>query len=301
MLIVTLIAANADAPSPGSVLDVGEACNLLESAGYSPAEPSWLEPDQVARITLTGVNFVNLRDVRKALEPLSDRIDFAIRPADAPLPELMLSDMDSTMIGQECIDELADFAGVRDEVTAITERAMQGELDFAASLKERVALLKGLPEHVIGECLAERISPNPGARTLVRTMRKMGADTVLVSGGFHHFADPIAAEIGFQGVVANRLDVEDGHLLGTVSGSIVDAAMKAHVLERECGLLKLEPEQTMALGDGANDIPMLKAAGFSAAYCAKPIAYEAADFAIRHNGLTAVLYALGIPRSEWQD
>ncbi|WOE74303.1 phosphoserine phosphatase SerB [Alterisphingorhabdus coralli] len=301
MLIVTLIAANADTPSPGSVLDVGEALSLLESAGYSAGEPSWLEPDQVARIGLTGVNSVNLRDVRKALEPLSDRIDFAIRPADAPIPKLMLSDMDSTMIGQECIDELADFAGVRDEVTAITERAMQGELDFAASLKERVALLKGLPEHVIAECLAERVSPNPGARTLVRTMRKLGADTVLVSGGFHHFADPIAAEIGFQGVVANRLDVEDGHLLGTVSGPMVDAAMKAHVLERERGLLNLATEQTMALGDGANDIPMLNAAGFSAAYCAKPIAYEVADFAIRHNGLTAALYALGIPRTKWQD
>lgn len=279
--------------------DRDSGLSLLADAGFAAGQWEWIEPEQVARLPLNGATHENIAAVRTALTPLTGHIDIAIRSVDAPMPRLMLSDMDSTMIGQECIDELADYAGMRDAVTTITERAMQGDLDFAASLKERVALLEGLPEHVIAECLAERVRPNPGARTLVQTLRKFGVETVLVSGGFHHFADPVAAEIGLQGVVANRLDVEHGHLLGTVSGPLVDAAMKAHVLERERETLKLAPETTMALGDGANDIPMLDAAGFSVAYRGKPVAADAADFAIRHNGLTAVLHALGMPRAQW--
>lgn len=302
MLIVTLIAANSDVPSLGlSQHHIDSAQQLLAGAGLRGSMSQWLEHGQAARIELQDARSVSFDAIRATLAPLSDILDIAVRTADAPLPKLVLSDMDSTMIAQECIDELADYAGMREAVTAITERAMQGELDFAASLKERVALLKGLPEHVIAECLAERIRPNPGARIVVQTLRQQGAQTVLVSGGFHHFADPIAAELGFHGVTANRLDVVKGHLTGTISGALVDAQMKAHVLARECGLLCITAQHSMALGDGANDIPMLQAAGLSIAYRAKPTASAAADIAIRHSDLTASLYALGLPRSKWAE
>lgn len=300
MLIITLISANTSAQLPVlSDSDQDEARGLLDGAGYQAGAGEWLEPECAAMLTVSDADIGDIADIRQALAPLMERMDIAIRPKNRGLPKLMLSDMDSTMIGQECIDELADYAGVRCAVEAITERAMQGELDFAASLTERVALLEGLSEHVIAQCLAERVRPNPGARMVVQTLRKYDTQTVLVSGGFHHFADPIAAELGFQGVCANRLDVENGYLTGTIAGTIVDAAMKAHILERERSAMQIDAAATMAIGDGANDIPMLETAGFSAAYHAKPLASQAADFAIRHNDLTAVLYALGLPRSQW--
>ena len=215
------------------------------------------------------------------------------------VPQLFVSDMDSTMIGQECIDELADFAGIKDQVAAITERAMQGELDFRSALTERVGLLEGLEESAIDRCLAERITPVEGAATLVATLKARGCRTVLVTGGFRHFADPVAEWLGFDRVVGNRLAVAGGRLSGTLAGPISDAATKRATLEEERGLLG-DAARVMASGDGANDIPMLQAADYGFAYRAKPVARAAANGRVESADLTAILRLLGIPRSEWR-
>ena len=175
---------------------------------------------------------------------------------------------------------------------------MQGELDFAAALRERVGLLIGLEETAIASCLADRIQPMDGARTLVATLKHRGCRTVLVTGGFHHFADPVAADIGFERVVANRLAVDQGRLAGDLVGGITDSAVKAQVLKEEAAALGDEAV-SLATGDGANDIPMLEAATYGVAYHAKPKAREAANGWIDRGDLTAVLKLLGIPEREW--
>jgi phosphoserine phosphatase len=216
------------------------------------------------------------------------------------IPRLFVSDMDSTMIGQECIDELADYAGIKPQIAEITERAMQGELDFESALRERVALLAGLEESAIDACLAERIRPTPGAATLVATLAAKGAKTVLVTGGFHHFADPVAARLGFDRVVANALAVEGGKLTGGLVGPITDSAVKAAVLHEEVAALG-EAAVSLATGDGANDIPMIEAATYGFAYKAKPRARAAANGRVDGTDLTAVLTLLGIPRGDWRE
>ena len=213
-------------------------------------------------------------------------------------PHLFVSDMDSTMIGQECIDELADYAGLKDKISAITERAMQGELDFEAALRERVALLEGLEEQAIADCLAERIEPMAGARELVATLKHQGAHCVLVTGGFHHFADPIGDMLGFDRVVGNRLGVAEGKLTGKLVGPVVDSSVKRKVLEEERERLG-EGALVLATGDGANDIPMIEAADYGVAYHAKPKAREAANGSIGSGDLTSVLTLLGIEHSDW--
>ncbi|MGV2496223.1 phosphoserine phosphatase SerB [Pelagerythrobacter aerophilus] len=224
--------------------------------------------------------------------------DLLVSAREIAVPDLFVSDMDSTMIGQECIDELADFAGFKDRVAAITERAMQGELDFASALAERVGLLAGLSEETITTCLTERIRPMDGARTLVATLKAKGCRTVLVTGGFHHFADPVAEDIGFEQVVGNRLAVADGKLTGALAGAITDSSVKERVLREEAA--KIGPDAiSLAAGDGANDIPMLRAATWGLAYRAKPKARKAADGWIDRGDLTAVLELLGIPHEEW--
>ncbi|EIZ79558.1 phosphoserine phosphatase [Novosphingobium sp. Rr 2-17] len=219
--------------------------------------------------------------------------------ADEPVvPRLFISDMDSTMIGQECIDELADFAGLKDRIADITERAMQGELDFEDALRERVGLLKGLSVGAIDECLASRIQPMPGAKVLVETLKSLGCRTILVTGGFHHFADPIAAQLGFEMVVGNRLAVEDGKLTGGLVGGIVDSSVKKATLLAAMADLG-EGATCLATGDGANDIPMLEAATYGIAYHAKPKARAAANGWIDRGDLTSVLRLLGIDRKLW--
>lgn len=236
---------------------------------------------------------------------IADAIDTAFAP-DACLvsadririPQLFVSDMDSTMIGQECIDELADFAGIKHQIAAITERAMQGELDFENALRERVLLLRDLSEHAIVECLDTRIEPVPGAKTLVETLKSKGCRTVLVTGGFHHFADPVADLLGFDRVVGNRLAVENGALTGSVHEPITDSAVKKAVLLEELAELGADAV-SLATGDGANDIPMLEAADYGFAYRAKPKARAAANGRIDRGDLTAVLRLLGVPENEW--
>ncbi|WP_299192396.1 phosphoserine phosphatase SerB [uncultured Erythrobacter sp.] len=214
------------------------------------------------------------------------------------LPKLFVSDMDSTMIGQECIDELADFAGLKAQISEITERAMQGELDFTSALNERVALLKGLDEGAIQRCLDECITPTPGAEVLTRTLKAKGCRTVLVTGGFHHFADRVAEWLGFDRVVGNRLGVADGKLTGKLDGPISDASTKLAVLQEEAARLGARA-YPVATGDGANDIPMIEAATYGFAYRAKPKARAAANGRIDHGDLTNILSLLGIPRKDW--
>jgi len=238
-------------------------------------------------------------------EALRGIIDRHFSPSDLlitdhlpQVPGVFVSDMDSTMIGQECIDELADFAGIKDQIAAITERAMQGELDFAEALTERVRLLGGLGEDAIQQCLEERIRSMPGAATLVATLKARGCETVLVTGGFHHFADPVAEQLGFERVVGNRLGTAHGRLTGTLVGHIVDSEVKEQVL-REC-VAATDGAYGLATGDGANDIPMLLAAHYGVAYHAKPKARAAANGAIDRGDLTSVLRLLGIPEAEWE-
>lgn len=214
------------------------------------------------------------------------------------IPKLFVSDMDSTMIGQECIDELADFAGLKEKISTITERAMRGELDFESALLERVGLLEGLEESAIERCLDERIKQTLGAKVLVETLKAHGCRCVLVTGGFHHFADPVAEWLGFDRVVGNRLAVVDGKLTGKLDGPISNASTKLAVLQEEAA--KLGPRAyPLAAGDGANDIPMLEAATYGFAYRAKPKARAAANGRLDHADLTAILSLLGIPRKDW--
>ena len=236
--------------------------------------------------------------VLAAIDAVFAPADMLVSDGDIAIPKLFVSDMDSTMIGQECIDELADYAGLKPQIAAITERAMLGELDFEAALRERVALLAGLQEAVISTCLDERITATPGAGTLVATLAALGTRTVLVTGGFHHFADPVAQMLGFDRVVGNRLAVEGGELTGGLIGAITDSAVKAAVLREELALLG-EGALSLATGDGANDIPMIAAATYGFAYRAKPKARAAANGRVDRGDLTAVLSLLGIPRAEW--
>ena len=236
--------------------------------------------------------------VRRILDAHFADADLLVAEAPIALPQVFVSDMDSTMIGQECIDELADFAGLKAHIAAITERAMQGELDFAQALHERVALLAGLPESAIAACLDERIRPMEGAVTLVHTLKAHGAQCVLVTGGFHAFADTIGASLGFDRVVGNRLEVAAGALTGKVLGDIVDSTVKRTVLETAVSAHGAGAV-SLATGDGANDIPMIRAATHGIAFRAKPKAREAADGRIDRGDLTAILELYGIARDAW--
>ena len=203
------------------------------------------------------------------------------------------------MISVECIDELADYAGLRAEVAAVTERAMRGELDFEAALDARVALLRDLDERVIDHCYQQRVRAMPGAEALVRTMRENGAYCLLVSGGFSRFADRVAAEIGFDAAISNALAIEGGRLSGAVRKPIVGAEAKRQALLDAAAARQIPLDEILAVGDGANDIPMIRAAGLGIAYHAKPVVAEAADARIENNDLTALLFAQGYSRAEW--
>ncbi len=238
---------------------------------------------------------------RAAVDALigSRAIDVVLQSAAGRRKKLFLADMDSTMIEQECIDELADFAGLKAHVAAITERAMRGEVAFEPALRERVALLKGLPVGVIDEVLARRITLTPGGRTLVETMRAGGAYCALVSGGFTLFTGPIAAQLGFDEHRSNILDVKDSRLAGTVAEPILGREAKRERLFALREALGLAPPDTMAVGDGANDLAMLAEAGLGIAFRAKPAVAAAADARIDHADLTALLFVQGFSRDDF--
>ena len=208
--------------------------------------------------------------------------------------KLLIADMDSTMITVECIDELADYVGLKAEVSEVTERAMRGELDFAEALRSRVALLAGLSEATVAECLRERVKLMGGAVDLVTAFRASGGRAVLVSGGFTLFTDSVARQIGFDRALANRLVVKDGALTGEVEFPIVDAQTKRETLLAEAAALGVPVSATIAIGDGANDIPMIEVAGLGIAYHAKPKTEAAADARVRVGDLSVVRYALGL-------
>ncbi|MGP9819005.1 phosphoserine phosphatase SerB [Salinarimonas sp. NSM] len=272
-------------------LSDGRAADLLFSPGP-------LEDPNVAPLG----EAVLLSDYRNAIAEAIDaaaaRIDVVVQPVRHRRKRLFLADMDSTMIGQECIDELADYVGLKPQVAAITERAMRGELPFEPALRERVALLAGLSETIVPEILAERIRLTPGGRALVRTMRAHGAYTCLVSGGFTLFTGPISQAIGFHEHRANVLVVEDGRLAGRVEEPILGRAAKYATLVELRERRGLGEADTLAVGDGANDLAMLGEAGLGVAYHAKPAVAEAAAARIDHADLRALLYVQGYADGE---
>jgi phosphoserine phosphatase len=241
------------------------------------------------------------RGIAETLRMMFGAIDVAIQPVAHRRKRLFVADMDSTMIGQECIDELADFVGLKAHVAAITERAMRGEIEFAPALRERVALLKDLPATVVDDVLQKQIHLTPGGRALVMTMRKHGAYTCLVSGGFTLFTEKIAAQIGFDEHRGNRLVVENGKLIGKAEEPILGSEAKLASLRELTAKLKLDPRDTLAAGDGANDLAMIRAAGLGVAYHAKPAVAAAAGVRIEHGDLTALLYLQGYRREEFAE
>jgi len=233
--------------------------------------------------------------IRRAAENALTRhpIDVCAQPLAHRRKRLLVADMDSTIIDKECLDELAEFAGVREQVQAITERAMRGEIEFAPALRERVAMLEGMAVAELERVYAERIKLNPGARTLVRTMAANGARCVLVSGGFDVFTRRVASDAGFHADRANRLVHAGGKLAGTVEEPVLGREAKLAALLEEAAALGVELIDTLAVGDGANDLEMIKAAGLGVAYRAKPIVAEAAAARVDHADLTALLYFQG--------
>ncbi len=237
----------------------------------------------------------DLLAVRAALEaPMADQqLDWCLQPLEGRKKRLLVADMDSTIINVECLDELADFAGLKAEISAITERAMRGELPFESALRERVAMLKGLPVTVLQQAYDERVRLNPGARTLVRTMAANGARCVLVSGGFSFFTSRVAQAALFQAHRGNTLLEADGVLTGEVGEPILGREAKLTALEEEAAARQLPLSATLAIGDGANDLAMIEAAGLGVAYRAKPVVAARADARVDHADLTALLYFQG--------
>ena len=292
MFIATLIASNGDL----SPADLDRARDALAGVGAVPGAATWIDEGAAADLSFGRVDRAS---ARAALEGLLPGVDVVVQPSAGRAKKLLVADMDSTMITIECIDELADYAGIKPQIAEVTERAMRGELDFESALDARVALLKGLEEAAIDRCHAERVQLMPGARSLIRTMKAHGARTILVSGGFTVFADRVAEAIGFDHAISNRLGLAGGTLDGTVARPIVGSATKRETLLAEREALGLTHEQTLAVGDGANDIPMIEEAGLGVAYHAKPKTAAAADARIEYGDLTALLYAQGYRRADW--
>jgi phosphoserine phosphatase len=289
MGVATLIAA-------GRLDDrlIDRALGLLRELDPAATFLNWIDEGDAADLRFGG----KAREARWALDGL-EGVDVVVQPDEPRWKRLLVSDMDSTIIGQECIDELADFAGLKEKVALITERAMQGELDFQSALRERVRLLAGLDERALKRCLDERVEITAGAETLVQTMRAGGASCLLVSGGFLSFANPIAEAVGFDRVKANRLVFVGGKLSGEVGDPVVDAMAKREALVEAREQLGLTSADILAVGDGANDRLMIEEAGLGVAFKAKPALAEAADAELRHHGLDALLWAQGVSRRDW--
>jgi phosphoserine phosphatase len=289
MAIATLIAA-------GRLDDrlIDRALGLLREVDPKAKFDRWIDEGDAADLHFAG----DRRTAKWALSALDDA-DAVVQADEPRWKRLLVADMDSTVIGQECIDELADFVGLKDKVARITERAMQGEIDFPAALRERVGLLAGLDERELKRCLDERVHLTSGAETLVQTMRAGGASCLLVSGGFLSFAEPVARTVGFDRVKANRLVFAGGKLSGEVGDPIVDAMAKREALVEVREELGLTNADVLAIGDGANDKLMIEEAGLGIAFKAKPALAEAADAELKHHGLDALLWVQGVRRRDW--
>lgn len=288
MYIVSLIGSDRTPLDPALV-------SSLQSA-WGGGDATWLAPDIAAEFaieTLPGNRAKAGDDIR------ATGIDLAVQPADNRKKKLLLADMDSTMIGQECIDELADAAGVGEKVADITARAMNGELDFEGALIERVAMLKGVDQGLIGTVLNERIKLARGGKALVATMKANGAYTALVSGGFVQFTTAVASALGFDEHRANRLIEGAGTLMGEVARPILGREAKVDALRDLTRTLEITSADVLAVGDGANDLGMISAAGLGVALHAKPVVAAAAPVRIDHADLTALLYLQGYGRDEF--
>ncbi|MET4511943.1 phosphoserine phosphatase SerB [Bradyrhizobium sp. I1.7.5] len=298
MTLVATLICNPDNPALDSTIVDGARAVLPQA---QPAH--WLFDGVAVDIPFGAQD--NLQGDRHAIEQRLRElrgdlpIDIVVQPVGFRRKKLFLADMDSTMIGQECIDELADLVGMKAHVAAITERAMRGEIEFEPALRERVALLKDLPASVVDEVLAKRITLTPGGRELVATMRAHGAYACLVSGGFTLFTRAVAAKIGFQENRANELVVRDGKFTGEVKEPILGRAAKLATLVDLMESFDLDDIDSVVVGDGANDLAMIQAAGLGVAYHAKPAVAAAAAARIDHGDLTALLYAQGYRRDEF--
>ena len=287
MWVATLIA-------PASKLN-GALVESLRNA-WGGGDAIWLAPDEAAEFGLSKIPD-NQWSVWEALQ--AQQVDLIVQPVEGRRKKVLLADMDSTMIAQECIDELAAEAGVGAHVAQITARAMNGELDFEAALDERVGLLKGLPVEVIDKVLAERITLMPGGPALVATMKAQGAYAALVSGGFTAFTSAIAARLGFDENRANMLLSENGKLTGRAGRPILGKEAKVQALNEITARLGITAADVLAVGDGANDLGMLTRAGTGVALHAKPSVQEQCDIRVNHGDLTALLYLQGYPKQEF--
>jgi phosphoserine phosphatase len=289
MGVATLIAA-------GRLDDrlIDRALGLLRELDPDAAFLRWIDEGDAADLHFGA----SPKDARWALDGL-EGVDVVVQSEEPRWKRLLVADMDSTIIGQECIDELADYAGLKEKVARITDRAMRGELDFPGALRERVRLLAGLDERELRRCLDERVRLTAGAETLVQTMRAGGASCLLVSGGFLSFAEPVAKMVGFDRVRANRLVFAGGKLSGDVGDPIVDSIAKRESLIEAREELGVPAEEVLAIGDGANDKLMIEEAGLGIAFRAKPALVEVADAELRYHGLDALLWVQGVRRREW--
>jgi phosphoserine phosphatase len=278
----------------------GGALEKARAMLSAASPPVWLADGIAADVSFTPENAIDQRILAAQLkETIGGPVDAVVQLVAHRRKKLFLADMDSTMIEQECIDELAAYVGLKDHVAKITERAMRGEIAFEPALRERVALLKGLPASVVDEMIERHITLTPGARTLVMTMRAHGAHTCLVSGGFTLFTNRVAAVIGFDETHANKLKIDGGRLAGVVQEPIFGRASKLESLRSLRARLGLAREDTLVAGDGANDLDMILDAGLGVAYHAKPKVAEAAAARIDHADLTALLYAQGYRREDF--
>ncbi|MEP0519758.1 MAG: phosphoserine phosphatase SerB [Hyphomicrobiales bacterium] len=285
--VLTLIAA----PEFTGLPDIVTA---LQSQLAITQEPRWLQEGVAVDLMCSAKHQDHVQGA------ILDRpIDYAVQATEHRRKKLLIADMDSTMIGQECIDELAAEVGLKEKVAAITAAAMRGEIEFNPALRERVALLKGLPENVVDQVIENRITLTPGGTVLVKTMQKHGAYAALVSGGFTAFTNRIAERIGFNENRANILNIENGKLSGTVKEPILGREAKIEALEQISKQLGVTPANAIAVGDGANDLGMIGLAGLGVAIHAKPAVAAQADVCIKHNDLSALLFLQGYARNEW--
>jgi phosphoserine phosphatase len=293
--VLTLIAGHGVDGLDSSL--VFEVRGALRAMGAEVGPADWLSPERACDLAFTGLETAQADSIAtRILEGWA--VDVVAQDAEGRRKRLLVADMDSTMVTGETLDELADFAGLKDHIARITARAMNGEIGFEAALRERVGLLKGLPE----DCLAKTwdlIEFTPGAHALVRTMTHHGAFAVLVSGGFRFFTSRVREACGFHRDIANELMIENGQLTGQVGDTIIGREAKLATLNAVSAELGITPHLAVAVGDGANDLDMLRAAGLGVAFHAKPVVAAEARVRVDHGDLTALLYAQGYRDEDW--
>ena len=294
-LVTTLIAGRNRQMADESAIDAVQ--QTLEAAGARVTRRDWLSPGEACDLLHENLDEAECRSAIASV-CVDNLLDQITQPREGRRKQLLISDMDSTIIEQECIDELADAVGIKPQVATITARAMNGELNFEAALKERVALLKGLPEEQLQQVYDSRISYMQGAAELVATMKAHGATCWLVSGGFTFFTKRVAAKLGFDEDRSNTLIIKNGALAGEVAEPILGKEAKVEALMEACNQLGISTREALAIGDGANDLPMLMAAGMGVACHAKPNVQAAAQHAINHTDLRALLFAQGYKKED---